>query len=194
MIKSTRRVTSILALSAAMMAAGSVEATGGAEAANLRGEAQAKQEAAKITHIINEPKSTYQVAPVPGILKGVVELHDSESGGTNIYRNPVLLWESHSTAQIDKNHKLLNGSWIGVPGVNTSNRLVLEPIQIDLGKQPIAGTKYFYTMPLHLSPSGDVVLEGYGVKIAPPSTTVPQGLDGVNLQNANSPYIPIISR
>lgn len=162
---------------------------GGAEAANLRGKAQAEQIAAKISQELFARSATSQLTPVPGVLHGAVELNNGEYKGLVILRNPVILWLSHSTAQIENNHRLLDGSWIGMPIMNQQARMTFQPVQIEPGKSPIEGTKYFNTMTLHLS--GNIVLSGYGIKMAPPLITAPQQLEGFNLQEPDSQSIPI---
>lgn len=195
MSRGLKRTASVLALSAAMAAAGSIESMGGAEASGIPGKAIATQEAAKITREFDKNGGgSLEVAPVPGILKGLVEIVNVEIGSSNIIRNPVLLWGSHSNTQIEKNHKLIDGSWIGIPIVNNSIQLVLYPYRIELGRQRIPGTQYFEITTIHMGSGSNAILEGYGVEVAPPPYTVPQGLLGVNLQNTTAPGIPITDR
>ena len=194
MTKSVRRATSVLALSAAIMAAGSIETSGGAEAANLRGKAQATQEAGKITREMNivTNNGTFKVVPVPGILQGVVEVYSSFNKYTESFRNPVILWLSHSLSQIDHNNRLVVGSWIGLPIVNSQGKQMIYPYQLEPGKHPeyVVGKKYFTNTSLHLRHTADVVLQGYGVQLVS-SNGGPIPLTGVDLLDSSAPSIPI---
>ncbi len=200
MNKSLRSKARILALTAAITASGSFEATGGAEAANIPGKAQAMQEAAYITHIINEPQhiGPLKVATVPGILHGLVEIRFADFPFPTFYRNPIVLWQSHSTAQIDTNHRLIDGSWIGIPiqHLNSAIATSIEVEQIELGRirEPKPNSNLFETVKLISSAGGELILNNYGVEDPPYNSSTFASLEAVNLLNPNAPDIPIIAR
>ncbi len=149
---------------------------------------QATRLAAAITRELYNTKSFPKGVPVPGILKGMVEIDEPSIHNKVIFRNPIVLEPSHSSAQINKDNKLINGTWIGVPVSNADGKFSISPVEIQISKPE----PYGENMSVHLQNKHDAVLEGAGVYISSSASSTSPELTGFNIQGGeNYPKVQI---
>ncbi|HVV66679.1 MAG TPA: hypothetical protein VHB72_01250 [Candidatus Saccharimonadales bacterium] len=177
MKKSIERAASVIAVTAAL-AAGSAKANAETAPAPLPGQAHAEKVAKKISNELYDRKDFPKGVPVPGILNGSVKIN-FETVGSAEYENPVILSESHSAAATEKNSKLINGSWIGIPTADAEGHVAITPVQVHVGEHNRETTS------LHLLDPTHTVLEGAGV-YAVPAQNGPDQLWGFDIQNGDS--------
>ena len=183
MKQSIEKATKVLALTAAFAGAA---APANAETHHVsKKEAQATRLAHKITQHLYDPANYPKGVPVKGILNGSVRIHNP-IGMTHEIDNPVILVESHQHAKTDKNKKLLDGAWIGVPAHDASGRVVLTPTQIHLSKNQAGESESLY-----LNNNHDTILEGAGV-YATEVTGQPDTLMAFDITGeGNFPSVPV---
>lgn len=184
MKKSIENATKVLAITAAF--ATGTTAMAGAEVKPPASPKQARaiKLARQITKELYDTKDYPKDVPVPVILNGSVKIHNP-IGNTTSFDNPVILVESHTHAKADTSGKLLNGSWIGIPAHNAKGHVVLEPVQIHLGKHEGE------TESLQLKDKHDTMFEGTGVYTTA-VTSAPDELIGFDIQgNGNFPSVHI---
>lgn len=137
-----------------------------------RKQAQAIKLAQRLTKDLSKDQNGFPVGlavRVPGLLNGTVEVDTRVDGHKTKgqFKNPVILEESHPSRRTDKNPKLLDGTWVGIPiaiagdPVTDNNaRVELTPVQIHLGNY---GDQ---TESLHLRNRHNTVLEGTGIYVS----------------------------
>jgi hypothetical protein len=184
MKQSIEKVTRVLAVTAALAIGTTEGAVAEMQQPISPKQARVIKLARKFTQELYDTKNFPKGVPVPGILNGSVRIHNP-IGNTTSFDNPVVLAESHSPTKADKNGRLLDGSWIGIPANDANGHVVLEPVQIHLGNQ------YGESESLHLKNKHDTVLEGAG--IYPTSVSnAPDELIGFDIQgNSNFPAVHI---
>ena len=185
-MKSFEKAVRTLAVTAALT--GSTASVASAEMAQpvSPSQARATKLAGKITKELYDTKDYPKGVSVPGLLNGSVEVDIKTVSGVRKvgYKNPVILVESHSSSKTDKNAKLLDGSWIGIPATDANGRIYITPTQIHLGNQNGE------TQSLHLKNRHNTVLEGAGVY----TTSVANGSDelyGFDIQDGDFPKVHI---
>lgn len=178
-MKKIERAAALLSITAAI-AAGSAtaEAETAPAPAPIPGQAHAEKVAKKISHELYETKDFPKGIRVPGILNGSVKINSATVGSAE-YENPVILSESHTAAATEKNGKLLNGSWIGIPASDAEGHVSITPVQVHLGTHNRENTSLSLLDPNH------TVLEGAGV-YAVHAQNGPDQLWGFDIQNGDS--------
>ncbi len=189
MNKSIERATRVIALTTAIPA-GTAQTAGAETAAPMSPrQAQATRLAAKITHELYDTKDFPNGVPVPGILNGTVEIDEPSIHNKVMFRNPVILEAGHTIAQIDKNNKLINNTWIGIPVSNADGQISISPVEINIGNQPVNGaSQNGEIMSVHLQKNQDAVLEGAGIYISPQSSNSNPEFIGFDIQGGGKPY------